>query len=210
MQRKVLLIGVLFVLGLIAGLVWALQRDSASASQTAEKPTEQTSAVAPPRTSTPSVTPGLPTPPTQLPPQGSGEHPRDYVVGDIRVRDHREGDNKPLDIPPNVHPAEGPTIPSSLTHEVAQKVKAVMLDCTKSLPADARGDKPRVEGQILINIKDHKVTITKSTMQLRNVTGESVEPTKQCIEAKSIGITNPAPEQTDIESYSINVSFAIP
>ena len=204
------MIGGLFVLGLLAGLVWALNRDSASASDGPAESPQGSAVVAPPRTSKPSVTPGLPGEAPSLPQPGPGEHPRDYVVGDIRVRDHREGDHKPLDIPPNVHPAEAPTIPSSLTHEIAQKVKAVMLDCTKSLPAAARGDKPRVEGQILINIKDHKVTITKSTMQLRNVTGESVEPTKQCIEQSSVGITNPAPEQSNMDSYSINVTFAIP
>src|SRR3954468_13219762 len=81
----------------------------------------------------------------------------EYVVGDIRVRDHRSGDNKPLDIPPNVHPAEGPAIPSTLTHDISQKVKAVVMDCAKQdLPRDARGDgKPRLEGQISIAIKAH-------------------------------------------------------
>ncbi|HEY5926096.1 MAG TPA: hypothetical protein VIV11_30630 [Kofleriaceae bacterium] len=207
-MRKALLIGGLVVALLVIALVYAINKDSPPAEATA---TGSGSAATPaPRPSAPTVTPGLPGTAPQLPVPAPGEHPKDYVVGDIRVRDHREGDHKPLDIPPNVHPAEGPSIPSTLTHEIAQKVKAVVYDCVKALPSDARGDKPRIEGQILIAIKDHNVTITKSTMQLRNVTGESVEPTKQCIESKSVGITNPAPDQQNIDSYSINVTYAIP
>ena len=99
----------------------------------------------------------------------------------------------------------------NLTHEISQKLKTVVYDCAKTIPKEARGaERPRVEGQIIVSIKDHNMTITKSTMQLRNVTGESVEPTKQCIESKSVGIENAAPEQSDLDNYSINVSFAIP
>ena len=209
-MRNALLIGGLVVVALVIALVFAIKNDSTPAEATSSSTTPSGSATPPPRTSAPSVTPGLPGAAPQLPQVGSGEHPKDYVVGDIRVRDHREGDNKPLDIPPNVHPAEGPAIPSTLTHEIAQKVKAVVYECVKAIPSDARGDKPRVEGQIMISIKDNNVTITKSTMQLRNVTGESVEPTKQCMESKSVGITNPGAGQPNIDGYSINVSYAIP
>jgi hypothetical protein len=209
-MRNALVIGGLLVVALVVALYFAMKKDAASAQPQVSEQPKVGEVSAPPRTSTPSVTPGLAGERPSLPQAAPGEYPKDYVVGDIRVRDHREGDHKPLDIPPNVHPAEAPTIPSTLTHEIAQKVKAVMIECTKQLPAAARGDKPRLEGQIMISIKSHNVTITKSTMQLRNVSGESVEPTKQCIEQKSVGITNPAPEQSDIESYSINLSYAIP
>jgi hypothetical protein len=209
-MRKLLVIGGVAVVALAVILWLALKKgDDASAHMTNE-PTTSAPPVAQHTPSAPTVTASTPGEHPALPQPAPGENPRDYVVGDIRVRDHREGDNKPLDIPPNPHPADGPKIPSLLTHEIAQKVKAVMAECTKDLPADARGDKPRLEGQILITIKDHNVTVTKSTMQLRNVTGESVEPTKQCIESKSVGITNAAPEQSDLDNYSINVSFAIP
>jgi hypothetical protein len=204
-----LAIGGAVVIALVVVLYFAMKKDVASESQaTSTEP--QGSAVVVRAPGTPSVTPGLPGDKPELPQPAPGENPRDYVVGDIRVRDHRAGDNKPLDIPPNVHPLEGPEIPSALTHEVSQKVRAVVTECTASLPKDARGDKPRVEGQISISIKAQKVTVTQATMQLRNVTGESVEPTKQCIESKAVGIENSAPEQRDIEKYSINVSYAIP
>jgi hypothetical protein len=145
-----------------------------------------------------------------LPEPAPGQSPKDYVVGDIRVRDHRAGDSEPLDIPPNVHPAEGRALPSTLTHEIAQKVKAVVMACTASLPEDARGGRPRVEGQIEVAIKGGQMTITKSTMQLREVIGDAALTTKQCVETKSIGLANPAPDQADLDRYSINVTFAIP
>ncbi len=206
-----LAIGGAVVIALAAVLYFALKKDlSSEAATTPSTDTPQGSAVAK-TPSTPTVTPGIVGDRPQLPQPAPGENPRDYVVGDIRVRDHREGSNKLIDIPPNVHPIEGPKIPSTLTHEVSQKVLKVVTDCVASIPKEARGEKPRVEGQIAIDIKDHKVTVTKSTMQLRNVTGESVEPTKQCIEGKTIGIENAAaPEVSDIDNYTINVSFAMP
>jgi len=205
------LIGVL-VLGVVLGIAFFMGKDGSSASSSPSSTTSTTSSQG---GGTPSNTPA-----PSLPSSGGsavvlapteGQNPRDYVVGDIRVHDHRSGDNKPLDIPPNVHPAEGPEIPSTLTHEVAQKVKAVMMTCAKdNLPQDARGEKPRLEGQISISIKDHKVTIQKSTMQLRDVNGPAVDAMKSCVETRSVGLENPAPDQADLEDYTINVTFAIP
>lgn len=208
-MRNLLVFGGLAVVALAVGLWLLLNKGDDASAQTGS--TESPPVVAPPHTSgAPTVTSGTPGERPELPTVGSGEHPRDYVVGETRVRDHRDGDNVPLDIPPNVHPPEGPKIPSSLTHEVAAKVKAVMMECVASLPKDSRGDKPRLEGQIEISIKNHKVRIDKSSMQLRNISGDAVEPTKQCIESKSVGIENSAPDQSDLEKYPINISFAIP
>ena len=204
-----LAIGGVVVVALGVVLWLALKKDmSASEGSAAEPP--QGSAVVVRTPGTPTVGPAAPGEHPTLPQAAPGENPKDYVVGDIRVRDHRAGDHKPLDVPPNPHPMEGPMIPSALTHEISQKLRAHVMTCTASLPKDARGEKPRVEGQIIIAIKDHKVTITKSTMQLRDVSGESVEPTKQCIEQKALGIENSAPEQSDLDNYSINVTYAIP
>jgi hypothetical protein len=160
--------------------------------------------------SAPTVSPTLPGTAAPALPEGDAEHPRDYVVGDTRIRDHRSGTNAPIDVPPNVHPAEGRQIPSLLTHEIAQKLKAVMKQCTADLPAEARGAKPRLEGQIKIAIKDQKATVTKAFMQLRDMTGDAVETTKQCIEQKAVGIENPATDQADLEDYDIHITFAIP
>ena len=210
MRSALLIGGLVIVLGGAVG-IWLLMRgDSKADAQTGSyEPHATVVTPAQPAPSMPSVTAGSAEHPA-LPQPAPGENPRDYVVGDIRVRDHRAGDNAPLDIPPNVHPAEGRSLPSTLTHEVAQKVKAVMMECVASLPKDARGDHPRLEGQVMLAIKANKITVTKSTMQLRNVSGESVEPTKQCIESKTVGIENAAPDQADLDEYPFNISFAIP
>jgi hypothetical protein len=150
----------------------------------------------------------------QLPPTGSAPSfggPDEYTVGGMKVRDHRRGDNAPVDIPPNVHMPGATEIPSTLTHELAQQVKAVMRDCVKSLPADAKGEAPKLEGQITIAVKDQKASITKSRVQLRDVKdGDAVTAAKQCIESKSIGIGAPASDVPNLDAYTINLSFLIP
>lgn len=211
-MRKALVLGGLVVVVVVVALWLALKKDT---SASARSTSSSGSAVVvqthtPPPLGAPNVTEGTTGSAPALPQAAEGENPRDYVVGDVRVRDHRAGDNKPLDIPPNVHPAEGRTIPSTLTHEIAGKVKQVMMQCVETLPKEARGEKPRLDGQISIAIKDKKATVTKSTMHLRNVTGESVEPTTQCIVKKSIGLENAAADQADLDEYTINISFAIP
>jgi hypothetical protein len=137
--------------------------------------------------------------------------PDEYTVGGLKVRDHRRGDNQKLDIPPNVHQPGAVEIPSTLTHELAQQVKAVMRDCVKSLPADARGEAPKLEGQITIAVKDQKASITKSLVLLRDVKeSDATTAAKQCIESKSIGIGAPASSVPNLDAYTINVSFLIP
>jgi hypothetical protein len=209
-MRKLLVIGGVVLVALVVALWHLHAKDDGAAAQTS--PSVQGSAVVVATGSSaaaPTVTATSRGDHPALPAPAPGDSPKDYVVGDIRVRDHRAGDSEPLDIPPNVHPAEGRVLPSTLTHEIGQKVKAVVMDCTASLPKDARGDRPRVEGQIEVAIKDKKMTITKATMQLRDVIGDAALPTKQCVEAKSVGLANAAPDQADLESYSINVTFAI-
>lgn len=133
----------------------------------------------------------------------------EYVVGDVRVRDHRGGSNAPLDVPPNVHPPGARKIPSSLTAAVAQQVRAVLADCTKDVPRDARGPHPRVEGQLIVTIKDHKMSVTSATMQLRDMPADSLDATRQCVEQHSVGLEAQAPDQDDLDNYSIGVTFAV-
>lgn len=137
--------------------------------------------------------------------------PDEYMVGGMKVRDHRRGDNPKLDIPPNVHEPGSVEIPSTTTHELAQQVKAVMRDCVKGMPADVRGEAPKLEGQIAIAVKDQKATITKTLVMLRDMKeGDAVTAAKQCIESKSIGIGAPAAAVPNLDTYTINLSFLIP
>jgi hypothetical protein len=48
-------------------------------------------------------------------------------------------------------------------------------------------------------------------MQPRNVTeGAAATAFKACMEQKTIGLSNNAPDQEDLEAYTINVSYAVP
>lgn len=152
------------------------------------------------------VTPSLPR--DSVPTTDPAAKPREYMIGDTLVRDHRKGDHAPIDIPPSIHPPDGRKIHSNLTNEIAMKVRVGVADCAASVPPEARGVKPRVEGQVVIAIKDKRVTVTSTTMQLRDVVGASVDATRQCIEQKAMEITHTA-DEADLESYDLNMSFAL-
>lgn len=142
--------------------------------------------------------------------QGSNKYPKDYMIGDIHVRDHRTGDNKPLDLPPNIHPAEHRELPSTLTHDISQQVKKLVWQCGADVPKDARGTKPRVDGQLTVSIKDHTLNLTTIATQVRDVDGPAADALKQCVEQKSVGLTAAAADQADITDYGIGITFAIP
>ena len=133
----------------------------------------------------------------------------DYMVGGARVRDHRSGARTPVDVPPAIHPPEGRKIPSQLTSDVAQRVRAVMTECALNLPPDARGADPRLDGTIMIAIKDRQATITSASVQLRDVNASAAAPVKQCIEEKSIGVATSAGEEADVAGYAITVAFRL-
>jgi hypothetical protein len=216
MLRTPLVVGALVVLAAAVVLVVMLTQSSDGSGGSATKPAETvTTPVAPASQHGPSVTVtdrprGETTPPPVLP--TGGENPREYAVGDTVVRDHRAGDNKPMDIPPNVHAADSRMIPSEPTHSISQKVKAVMKDCVASLPREGRGDKPRLEGQIIIAIKAGALAVTQSTIQMRDLDGlgAATEAAKQCVESHAVGLSTPAPDEADLATYSIHLSFAIP
>jgi hypothetical protein len=209
-MRNVLVIGGLFVVAVVVGLWLLLSKDDSTAAQaspTPRTPSGSASVHAPPPVGNVNVTSGVAPRPTPAP---SGDNPATYAVGDTTVTDHRGGKQQPVTDNPNPTPVEGRALPSTLTHEIAKQVQNVMNDCVASLPKEARGDRPRLEGDIVVAIKNKKMSITQSSLGLRNVTGDAVEPTKRCIESKTIGLENSAPDQADLDTYPIHISFAIP
>jgi hypothetical protein len=133
----------------------------------------------------------------------------DYMVGGARVRDHRSGERTPIDVRRAIHPPEGRKIPSQLTSDVAQQVRAVMAECAMNLPSDARGADPRLDGTIMIAIKDRQATITSASVQLRDVNASAAVPVKQCIEQTSIGVATSAGEEADVAGYAITLAFRL-
>lgn len=141
---------------------------------------------------------------------GAGSAVKDYVIGDVHVRDHRSGDHPMLDLPPTAHAPRERLIASTLTAELAQRLTASTRDCGAAVPAEARGDKPRVDGTVVIAIKDHQVTIKSAMFQARDVTGDAADRAKQCFEAKAVGMAVAAPDEADLESYSISMQLRLP
>jgi hypothetical protein len=133
----------------------------------------------------------------------------EVTINGVRIRDHRTGDHPPVDLPPNVHAPKSHRVAPTLTADISTKIQAVMHECVTAMPADARGAKPRLDGTIQIAIKDQQARITQSAVQLRDVVGSSADTTKQCIEQKSLGLTAPATDEPDLESYSISITFAL-
>jgi hypothetical protein len=133
---------------------------------------------------------------------------KEYVVDNVHVRDHRSGSNAPIDIAPNPRPANVKELPSTLTHEIGSQVMPVMTACTASIPREARGEKPRLQGEITVAIKDHVVTITSAKMQLRDITG-STDDARSCIEQKATGLTLPAADQDDLPNYTIGIDMPV-
>jgi hypothetical protein len=141
-------------------------------------------------------------------PAGTGA--RDYTVGDVRVRDHRSGENAPLEAPPAIHPPEGRKIPSQLTSDLAQHLRGVMDECAAGVPREALGASSRLEGAVLMSIKNHQATVTNATFQLRDVAPASQDALKQCMAQKAVGVAAPSGDEPDVEGYEITLSFRLP
>lgn len=133
----------------------------------------------------------------------------DYMVGGVRIRDHRSGDRTPSAVPSAIHPPGSRNIASQLTSDIAQQVRAVMTECASSLPPDARGAEPRLDGTIEIAIKDRLATITSASVQLRDVNAAAAAPVKRCIDEKSVGVATSAGEEADVAGYAIALSFRL-
>jgi hypothetical protein len=161
---------------------------------------------------TPDQAPSLPAPAPSLGSAASGSGgANEYMVGDVKVRDHRGGDNAPRDIPPNGHPANARDLPAELTHDISQQVRNAIYACAAAVPKPAKGDKPRVVGQLLVAIKDHKLSITSEALETRDISDDGAATAlEQCAREKSTGFTAVAKDQADVTDYAIQLNFAIP
>lgn len=210
MSKRALVLGGVVMIGAAIGL-WVLLRggDAPASPGSAERaggseasretptPTDRQN------TDTPSLPPG-----TVATPGASGDY-TEYTVGGRKVRDHRKGNRTPIDLPPSISPPTGRKIQPTLTAAVGNQMRDVMHECAASIPQEARGERPRLDGLVVISIKDHVLSVGTATVQLRDVVGASVAPVKQCIEDKARAITQPAPDEGDLPTYDITISFTL-
>jgi hypothetical protein len=141
------------------------------------------------------------------------EPPLEYTLPDgRRVRDFRDPkDRKPLEIPPSVHAPGGRKIDPSLTSLYTDEIVKAMRECAQAVPANVRGAKPRLEGQIVIAIKQAQGSVTNAVFKITDISSESIAETgRQCVEQRALSVKVPATGEADLDSYSINLSFAFP
>ncbi len=213
MKALLALAGLIVVAGVAAVLVMSSNSDGPSTSKPTVAaggfvPASPPTATAPTPSLQPSLQPSLPVEPS---PPGVAPIQKEYMVGDVKVRDHRTGDHKQMDLPPNIHPANGPSLPSELTHDISQQVKNKMIACAKSMPRDIRGDKPKVDGQLQVAIKDHVLSITSLSLQVRDITDATAsDALAACVKETSTALTSVAKDQADVADYGISLTFAIP
>jgi hypothetical protein len=145
--------------------------------------------------------------------RGSSDRPpaTETVVNGVRVRDHRRDRSQPITLPTTRPPPRDRRIAPELTGEITTRILPIVRDCaTANLPSEVRGPRPRVEGQVVIAIKEQQARITHAVVELSDVTGATVDVARRCIEDKSVGVTLPAANEADLEDYPIRISYAIP
>ncbi len=209
MNRGVVLAGAAAALAAAGVAIWLGTRDSGDAPAPAPAATP---VAKPTRTAPPVLSEGSSSPtkvsPADVQNPGSDDA-KTYKVDSVTIHDHR-GSNAgpPIDLPPNLHPPGSRLIPPTLTGAVAREVRGVLAECSRALPPGARGPHPKMDGEIVIAIKDGKVSVTKALVQLRDTLGD-VDSIRQCLEQKSLAVTTDAQGEADLDAYSIHVSFPI-
>ena len=125
------------------------------------------------------------------------------------MRDHRAAEQAAVEPPPPDAPA-GPKINIQVTSDLSQVLRPALQACAANLAPGAAGDTSRVEGQVVIAIKDHQATVTSASFQLHDIAEAAQPDIKQCLVQRSLGVTAPAGDEPDIDSYPITVSVRWP
>lgn len=191
-------------------LVIALKQGDGANQPAIEAPGGGTVSTAPP-----TAKPGNPGAPV-IRPSEVGEVERvdrppvvEYEVDGVKIRDHRKNPGE-MKLPPNIHPPESRRLAASVVNDVHQKVRALAPECAKSVAAADRGAKPKIDMQVVVSIKDKQVTVGKATVTTSDVNGAAADAVKACMEQKSLTVATTAPDEPDVERYSINLSMPLP
>jgi hypothetical protein len=146
--------------------------------------------------------------------QANGETmpaPREYVTEDgRRVRDHRRNPTPEEGSAPAPDPPAR-TLSTSTTQTVVVPFKEAIRECTKSLPPRAPGAKrSRLQGELLVEIKEQQLTVTDAKLGIPGMEGEAVTAAIACLKEKSAAIATSATGEADFQSTSIRIDVALP
>jgi hypothetical protein len=132
------------------------------------------------------------------------------IVNGVRVRDHRRDRSKPIvlhDPPPSTRSRR---IDAKVTADVNDQLLPGVRECGAAVPPEARSAKPRVQGQVTLAIKDHRLSITAATIEITGVAGATLEIAKKCVQEKALAVTVPQVDEEDLESYPLQISYTLP
>lgn len=175
----------------------------------------------PPHTAPPAETAsGEPRPAPALAPHHPDPGQRERAGGTQVVHDHRApeptGGEPVASAPPPSEPATPrPPQPdregkARITQVLSQRLPAALQECAANLQPAQHGARSRVQGEIRIAIKDHTATITSADFQLRDVVDAVQDEIKRCLVQHAVGVSAPAGDEADIDSYAISVSLRWP
>jgi hypothetical protein len=125
------------------------------------------------------------------------------------VRDHRGPERAAVEPPPPDVPA-GRKIHVQVTSDLSQVLRPALQECAANLAPGTAGDTSRVEGQVVIAIKDHQATVTSASFQLHDFAEAAQPGIQHCLVQHAVGVTAPAGNEPDIDSYPITVSLRWP
>jgi len=132
--------------------------------------------------------------------------------GDPGARDHRTAERPAAASPPPppADPPAGRRINVQVTSDLSQVLRPALQECAASLAPGAAGATSRIEGQVVISIKDHQATVTSANFQLQDIAEAAQADVKQCLMQRAVGVTATAGDEQDVDSYPITVSLRWP
>lgn len=216
MSRGLLAIGAGAVIVAAFGLYILFTADSADTADAPALP-DRGQKIAEPQPGKPRI-PRSPRPRDPDPsPAADPAGPTDRTIGERIVRDHRAGEHvqSPSGVPPAserevVAEMPGRKIDPRVNTGLSQQLRPALRDCAANLAPEVFGKKSRIEGQIVIAIKDHQTTITGASFELRDVAEAAQASIKQCLMQRAVGTTAPAGDEADVEGYPVSLSLAWP
>lgn len=133
----------------------------------------------------------------------------DRAAGELTVHDHRAAEHAAVEPPPPDPPA-GRKINIQVTSDLSQVLRPALQECATNLAPGAAGDLSHVDGQIVIAIKDHQTTVTSASFQLHDFAEAAQADIQQCLVQRAVGVTAPAGDEPDIDSYPVTFSLRWP
>ncbi|HEX3482746.1 MAG TPA: hypothetical protein VHT91_47380 [Kofleriaceae bacterium] len=199
MRRGTLAVGAAIVVAAVIGLYILLRADSQPAPVPAHRD--------PPDQRIADVGPGKARnrPVPVLRQDGSAAPGR--TAGPLSSHDHRAAEPAAVDPPPD--PPAGRRINVQVTSDLSQVLRSALQECAANLAPGTAGDLSRVEGQVVIAIKDHQASVTSASFQLHDFAEAAQADIQQCLVQRAVGVTAPA-DEPDIDSYPITVSLRWP